>query len=115
MNKVVWVLLFLGISFAGVSQTRRIAHRAHNGTSSEHYDGHDGNYGEGPMFTTRIVAQQKMVRLDSGKDSVYWVLDTITESTRMMQSTGIRILPVQPVNTIANISEMGKVCKKISH
>jgi hypothetical protein len=80
---------------------------------TEKSGGLDGNYGNTPMFQTRVVAQQKLVRLASGKDTVVWDYDTITEPAMTQYYAQLSIFNANHV-AINSIDEMGKVCKRIS-
>ncbi len=106
MNKLVLLTLFLGISLAGGAQTRRIAHRAHSGTKTEHYDGRDGNYGD-PYIPMRYVIKVDTVYLMSGKDSAvklvdssYWEYDTANLNHR------------QSLHQLEDVREYGKICSR---
>ena len=99
----------LAFAFAvGVhAQTKRIAHRSHGGSKHEKYDGRDGNYGNPPEMT-----RQRMLILqpDTIGDSIVWrvVGDTL------LRPDSLRINQHQPERNIDDVSELGKVCSKIT-
>ncbi|HTF05066.1 MAG TPA: hypothetical protein VK826_13655 [Bacteroidia bacterium] len=107
MKKIVLLLVVLAMTAGVHAQTRRIAHRSHGGAKHEKYDGHDGNYGNPPEMT-----RQRMLILqpDTIGDSIVWraVGDTL------LRTDSLRINQHQPENNIDDVSELGKVCSKIT-
>jgi hypothetical protein len=107
MKKIVLLLVILTVTAGAHAQTRRIAHRSHSGAKHEKYDGRDGNYGNPPQMT-----QQRMLILqpDTIGDSIVWrfVGDTVP------RLDSLRINQYQPEDNIDEVSELGKVCSKIT-